>query len=71
MSEPGTRLQKAEVDIDKAEAILDKIEQVLQAVGKIEDGPKSTRVLIRTATVMVVAGVAVFGVAAIASRIRH
>ena len=71
MSETGTRLDRAEVDVDKAEAILDKIEQVLQAVDKLRTGPESNRVLVRTAAFVIAGGVALLGVAVIASRVRH
>jgi hypothetical protein len=71
MSESGTRLERAELDVDKAQAILEKVEQVLQAVGKVQAAPEGTRVLIRAATIMIVGGVALFGVAVVVARVKH
>ena len=71
MNEPGTRLHRAEGDVEKAEAILDKTEQVLQAIGKVQAAPKGTRVLIRIAAVIVVGGVALLGITVLVSNLRQ
>jgi len=68
MTESGTRVEKAELDIDKLQAILDKIEQVLQAVAKLEAAPKGTRALRRAAIVAIVGAVAALGTATVMSR---
>ena len=66
MSGPGTKLDQVEHDIDQAQAILDKVEQVLQVVGKVDANPEG-RTLPRTATILVVAGVALAGMAVLIS----
>ena len=66
MSGTGAKLDQAEHDIDQAQAILDKVEQVLQVVGKVDANPAG-RTLLRTATILIVSGVALAGLAVLTS----